>query len=72
MTVALLQAYLSPPQERAKRHMMAVQAKMAKPGRSKEWRMAGRPCLISEVGRRSGTWMKKRETITRAPMGRLI
>jgi hypothetical protein len=52
--------------------MTAAEAKIVKPGISKERRIEGRPVLISLLGRRSGMWMKKRRRMTRPPEGRLM
>ena len=72
MTVALFQLYLVPPHSMASRNMMAAAAKMENPGISKDRRIAGAPVLSSDLGRRSGIWMKKRARMTRPPAGKLM
>ena len=70
--LALVHLYVVPPHSRARRHMIVVAANIAKPGKSKERRMADAPVLISLLGRRSGMLMKRRMIMTSAPNGRLI
>ena len=72
MTIALLHLYVVPPHSIASRNKIAVAAKMVKPGMSKERRMEGSPVFISDLGRRSGIWMKKRARITNPPVGKLM
>jgi hypothetical protein len=54
MTIALLHLYVVPPHSIASRNMIAADAKMVKPGISKERRMEGGLICISDLGRRSG------------------
>jgi hypothetical protein len=72
MMIELSHLYFSPAHWIARRNCIAAPAKRANPGRSKDFRMAGRLVLIALFGLRSGMGTRNRARATSPPGGTLI